>query len=323
MMKRSLLAIAVGSLSLSAYADNAVTVSGFTDITYTNATDTSVFLANAEVDIEGKTENAMVRIDYDLAIGLNGGNNINAATPNGPADSGIIEQAYFAYSGLPMVTVIGGVFNNPIGWEAEDAPDMYQITKGQIYKILDSQTALYGNNIAGVAAAIDLMGMGSITLAGLNDISLQNSAGATSLEENSIAAVVNLTPMKGLGLEVGYVTQQANAGNVYDVNATYSNFGATVGLEYLGAENVVDSAIGATLNYMLMDKLGATVRYETISYEAGGDDTTSVTAAISYALAKNVTVLAEYTDVKQDFNTVLAGAGADSDAINLEFVATF
>ncbi len=315
MMKRSLLALAVGSLSLSAYADNSVSVSGFTDITYTNENTKSVFLANAEVDIEGKTENAMVRIDYDLAIGTNGGGNINAATPNGPADSGIIEQAYFAYSGLPMVTVIGGVFNNPIGWEAEDAPGKYQITSGQIYGILDGQTALYGNNIAGVAAAIDLMGMGSVTLAGLNDISLQNSDGGTSLDENSFAAVVNLTPMKGLDLEVGYVTQQANAGNVYDINATYSNFGAMVGLEFLGAENIVDSAVGVTLNYMLMDDLGATFRYDTVSLTDVDDANVSITGAVSYALASNVTVLAE---LRRDDN----GSVTD-DQLNLEFVATF
>ena len=313
MMKRSLLALAVGTLSLSAYAGSA-TVSGFTDITYTNATDTSVFLANGEVDFAGKTDKASVNVDLDLSIGTgaNGGN------LSGPGDSAVIEQAYFAYSGLPMVTVLGGVFNNPIGWEAEDAPDMYQVTKGQIYKILDNQTRLYGNNIAGVAAAVDLMGMGSLTLAGLNDIGLQDSTNTTALDENSIAAVVNLTPMKGLGIEGGYVTQAGGVGYVYDANLTYSDFGATVGLEYLGAETTVDSAIGATLNYMIMDDLGVTVRYEMISYEAGGDDTTSVTGAVSYALAKNLTVLAEYTDVKRDFDS-----SADSDAINLEFVATF
>lgn len=319
MMKRSLLALAVGSLSLSAYAGS-VEVSGFTDITYTNATDTSVFLANAEVDVVGKTDKAMVRIDYDLAIGVNGGTNINAATANGPADSGIIEQAYFAYTGLPMVTVLGGVFNNPIGWEAEDAPGMYQITKGQIWGILDGQTALYGNNLAGVAAAVDLMGMGSLTVAGLNDLGLQDNTGTTALDENSVAAVLNLTPMEGLDLEAGYVTQQGGAGNVYDINATYSNFGAIIGVEYLGAENAVDSAIGATLNYMIMDDLGVTVRYETISWAAAGSEsTTGITGAVSYALAKNLTVLAEYTDLK-----ALGGVdGADSDAINLEFVATF
>ena len=280
-------------------------VSGIIDVTYANNNDTSLFLANAEIDINSKlSKQASVRLDTDLSLALNEGENANLS---GPRDSAVIEQAYFAYNPVKAVTVIGGVFNNPIGWEKEDAPDMYQITKGQIYGILDGQTALYGNNIAGVAIA-GAVGPATITVAVLDEL------GHNDLSKNSYAAVVNVAAMKGLDIELGYVTQEAGAENVLDINVTYSIMGATIGLEYLKPDEAIDSAMGITLNYQINKMLGATVMYDKVT-PAIGDDTTSYAIAVSAELASNLTVAAEY----YNFND-----GNDDDpAVGLEFIASF
>jgi len=306
MFKKIIPITVLAALPAAAFAGSA-TVSGFADITYTNDNDTSVFLANAEVDVSNKlSDQVSVRLDTDLSLAGNGGAN---AGLSGPADSAVIEQAYFAYTPIKEVTVLGGVFNNPIGWDKEDAPDMYQISKGQIWNILDDQTALYGNNIAGVAVAGGV-GPATITVAALNEI------GHNDLEKNSYAAVVNVTAAKGLDVELGYVTQEAGAENVLDINATYAIMGATVGLEYLMADKVVDSAMGITLNYQINKMFGATVMYDTVSYEASGkDDSASYAIAVSANLASNLVVAAEYysTDI----------SGDDDPKVGLEFIASF
>lgn len=293
--------IAAPALALAEGAN----VNGFADITYSNDDDTSVFLANAELDVSKKlTDKVSVRIDTDLAIAGNGG--VNAGL-SGPMDSAVIEQAYFALSAIKGVTILGGVINNPIGWEKEDAPDMYQISKGQIYGILDGQTALYGNNVAGVAAA-GAVGPATITVGVLNEI------GHNDLSKNSFAAVVNLAAVKDLDLELGYVTQEAGAKNVLDINATYSIMGATIGVEYLMPEEIIDSAVGLTVNYKINNMLNATVMYDMVT-PAAGDDTTSYAVALTAAPDPNLTVAAEY----YNFND-----GNDDDpAVGLEFIATF
>ena len=306
MFKKIIPITVLAALPAAAFAGSA-NVSGFADITYTNDDDTSVFLANAEVDVSNKlSDQVSVRIDTDLSLAGNGGGN---AGLSGPADSAVIEQAYFAYTPIKEVTVLGGVFNNPIGWDKEDAPDMYQISKGQIWNILDGQTALYGNNIAGVAVAGGV-GPATITVAALNEI------GHNDLEKNSYAAVVNVTAVKGLDVELGYVTQEAGAENVLDINATYSIMGATVGLEYLMADKIIDSAMGITLNYQINKMFGATVMYDTVSYEAtGADDTASYAVAVSANLASNLVVAAEYYSTD--------ASGDDDPKVGLEFIASF
>lgn len=319
MIKKIIPLAIITMLPATVFADDAINkadVSGFVDVTYSNDNDTSVFLANAEVDISNKmSKQVSVRIDTDFAIATNGGTNAGLSGPN---DSAVLEQAYFAYSPIEGATVIGGVFNNPIGWEKEDAPDMYQINKGQIYKILDNQTALYGNNVAGVALAGGF-GSTSVTVAALNDIGLND------VSKNSFAVIVNAAPMKGLDLELGYVTQEKAVGlsaeNVWDVNATYIGMGATVGVEVLGAGDIIDTAIGTTLNYAINPMFNLTVRYDTVSYQgvlAAKDDTTSYALAGTFNAAKNLAILAEYTNQDGTLTTT-----AEDEIFTLEFIASF
>jgi len=299
-MKKRLIAIAtLAALPALSFAGGA-TVSGYVDVTYSNNDDMSVFNSAAEVDIENKlSDKVSVRVDTDLTL-----NGHTSAT---------IEQAFFAFTAHKNITVLGGAFNNPMGLEKEDAPDMPAITKGQIWDILDGQTALEGNNVAGVAAAA-AVGPATITLGVLNDI------GNADNEKNSFALVANITPVKGLDLELGYVTQEdtditPTAGNVLDVNAVYSIAGATISLDYLAADNVIDSAIEVGLGYAITDKIGVYGRYDVVAYEADIDDTTTMTLYASYQLASNLLVSAEYHSADNGTDT--------DDSAGLEFIATF
>ena len=333
--------------------DSKLAVSGFVDITYTAVDDTAVqtanksptekkFAANGEVDFAGKlADKVSVRVDTDLDLVTNGGANVAGS------DSARIEQAFFAYSAMDKVTVIAGVFNNPIGLEKEDAPDMLQTTHGQIWAIMDGQTALNGNNIAGLAAAVNVASNTTVTVGLLNDLQQTN-------EKNSLALALNVTPMKNLDLEAGYVSQasradaitagSATAGgatygsqgtvvgsaeNWWDVNATYKYEGLTVSAEYLAAKKIVDGAYGVTGNYMWSNGFGVTARYDVVSYGDPFDtvkDTKTATLAGSYMLAKNLTALLEYRtqDDPNDTDGVPGGGIiSDGDLVQVEFVANF
>ncbi len=319
-MKKNVIAMAVAATMAPGFAAAADSkVSGFVDIYYTNDSDNdiSVFKANAEVDFASKLSDVVsVRVDADLALAAAGGANANVALAptnvTGPMDSAAIEQAFFAAGIAEGVTLIGGVFNNPVGWEAEDVTDRYAITATKNYDLLDQQTALWGNNIAGVAVAGDL-GPVTITGAVLNDI------GLAALDKHSMALVVNATPVAGLDVELGYVTQEAQAGNVTNLNATYRNAGLTLGLEYMTAEKALDTGITAMANYMFTPAVGATVQYSSQDGDGFGSDAdTRLSVAGIWNIADNLSVLAEYnTDDDGEVNS------KSDDTVNLEFIAKF
>ncbi len=341
-MKKTALSLAV----LGAFAANSAVaapeasanVSGFADIIYTAADDlTSTtdgksttegkFDATAEIDIMATlSDNVTVRVDTDLTLS--------------GETSGQLEQAFFAWAASNNFTLIGGVFNSPVGWELEDAPDLYQITHGQIWNILDGQTALDGNNVAGIAGAFNF-GMATITAAFLNDLQQSN-------EENSLALIGAITPVEGLNLELSYVTQASrtdsdntgtygfgknstvvgSAEDVLDFNIAYKWEGLTASFEFLTADKVIDAAMAVVANYNF-GSFGVTGRYDTVSYDTpfqAVQDTDTITLAGSYSIASNLTALLEWRS-QDDPNDVTEENGGgiigDGDIIQVEFVATF
>ncbi|MBV1914976.1 MAG: porin [Pseudomonadales bacterium] len=325
-MKTKLLTLATGGLlaasTFTHAADVAVEeivesleVSGFIDIIYTGIDEAAdgtgasgknpneqKFGADGEVDITGAYDKVSVRIDVDVRAGS--------------SDSGDLEQAFFVAGLTDQYAIVGGVFNNPIGWEAHDAPDMYQTSHAYNWDILDGATALYGNNVAGVAVAAD-WGMFYATGAVLNDL-------AQTDEENSLAVVLGLKPIDGLDIELGVVTQadkdnagNATAGNVTDLNATWVIADLTLAAEILLADAIVDDSTLLLANYAFGGGFGLTGRYEVINF-ASNEDLTRMTVAGSWQAAKNLAVLAELSDSDS------SNAGdPDGKVLTLEFVGTF
>ncbi len=317
-MKKKLLPLAIAAAMAPGFAA-AADVSGFVDVIYTLADDQAAgvttpsptegkFVASGEIDVSASpADGVTVRMDVDV---------------DSVSDDVKIEQAFFAWGATEGVTVIGGVFNNPIGKEAQDAPDMWGTNAGVINNILNDQTALDGNNVAGLAVMGDI-GPATVTAGLLNDL-------ANSDEENSFALVVNASPVDGLDLELGFVTSadQADSANaaaaegVTDFNVSYmipGVDGLSVALDYMVAGAVVDSAYEFMINYSMGD-FGAGVRLEAVAWESGADDSERTTIHGSYQVASNLVAILEIAD-GDDVNP---GAGIEADSLTtLELIATF
>ena len=319
------LPLAIAAAMVPGFA-SAADVSGYADIIYTIADDAAdntgvngdnpnngKFGASGEVDFTASpADGVTVRMDVDLMLDTAGAGN-----------SAVLEQAYFAWGATEGVTVLGGVFNNPIGKESQDdAPDIWGTNRGVVANILDNQTALYDNNVAGLAGAF-AAGPATVTVAVLNDLGQVD-------EKNSIAAVVNMTPIEGLDVELGYVTQDNDttaAGNVIDLNLAYATpvEGLSVGLDYLSPAEIIDAAYEVTLNYDLADMgLGFGVRAESVAWAASGvDDSTRTTFRVYYAAASNLTAALEVAS-GDDANPMTAVTGIQADNLTtLELIATF
>ncbi len=327
-MKKNLITLAIAAAlasPLTIQAADSASVSGFANIDYnsygdggtnSNGSTSNAFGADAEVDVQATKGSVTVRADLDFNL-------LDTGTTGAT-----LEQAFFAWGAAEGVTVIGGVFNNPIGQEAVDYPDIEFNSHSIVYNILDHQTELNGNNIAGVAVAGGNE-MFTGTLAVLNDIGgATDNKGST---ENSIAAVLNVNPMEGLALELGYVTQDDTtaAGNVLDINAQYGIAGFTVGLDYLMADKIVDNAYNVWGSYAINDKFAVKARYEAVSFEGTGTDTiTKYSLYGSYAIADNLSTALEYSQGDRGNtvgNTTIDAVTQviDDSTINLKFIGTF
>ncbi len=306
------LPLAIAAAMVPGFA-SAAEVSGFADIFYNVSSDSApttdgLFTANGEVDITAApADGVTVRMDIDTSLAT-----------DGTASSVNLEQAYFAWGVTEGVTVLGGVFNNPIGAEAEDAPDINFNTHGVVYNVLNNQTALYGDSVAGLAGAF-AVGPATITIAYLDDIAL-------TPEENSIAVVVNLAPMEGLDLEVGYVTQKDDvtaAGNVANFNLSFTGVeNLTLGLDYLMPSEIIDSAYEVSALYNF-GAVGVGVRLEDVAY-AAGDSNSRTTLRVSYQVASNLTAALDISDGTVDVAGVSSVDGIAADgATTLELIATF
>ena len=335
-MKKTLIALAVAAATTTPFVANAAapTVSGFADINYTLIDDTrenpvtdindkeNQFAADGEIDFAGNlASNVRVQADIDLS------------TTTGSFDSAEIEQAFFETDISNNIGIIGGVFNNPIGWEAEDRPNMYQTSHNFSYDILNSQTALRGNNVTGVGVTGKFSTV-SVTAAVLNDIQ-------EVPEENSIAVAVGINPMPELAIEIGFITQDNDGlycnnfvviagipygindcnfgmGNIIDANVTYKlPNGMTVAGEFLTASELVDYSAMAMLNMPIPEtSMSVTLRGESLSLDGDDNDTTALTLAGVYTMNKALSFATEAKYIDGDFN--------DGDMqVGLEAIASF
>ena len=350
-MKKNMIALAVAAAMIPGFAAaEGATVSGYADITFKSTNDTSygnsgvknIFGAAAEINVRNTVGDVTVGADADIGVATNNTNS-----------SAQLEQAFFAWNAGPA-TIIGGVFNNPIGLDAEDSTDMVMVSHSAVYDALNSQTVLHGNNIAGVAAAF-AAGPATITAALLND--LQHARDDSNNDTLSVALVANMSPMEGLDLELSHVTQEsdgvttgatgdahnyttnktgldvnAGVGNVTNFNAAFTMGQVSASLDYLMPSEVVDSVYDLTLGFQANDALGVAVRFSetayadkaTINGAANQDlsahlaDTSSITLQASYKIADNLKLKLEH---KAD-ETDVAGS-EDTSMTTAKFIATF
>ncbi len=338
-MKKKMIALAVaGAFAVPATSAFAVDVSGFADVQLTVTSDPAdntaklltppgenaaenQFSANAELDFTHTVGDVTVRADVDLTL----------ASPAGAgSDSGELEQAYAAWKITPMLTAIGGVFNNPIGQDEEDIVDQRFISHSATFAVLDHQTyQFHGNNVAGVALT-GMVGPATVTGAVLNDIG--NGHGSTTtvsgvdvpdskaVGKNSLALNVNVSPSQvpGLDVEFGLVTQESynastnpsSAGNVYDLNASYDWMGMVdVGFDYLVASDIVDAAYDVWVKGTPGMGIDLGLRYSAVSWDSAvmgnnADDHTATSVYAAYSPASNLELAFEWKDGDQGNKTV-------------------
>ncbi len=327
-MKKTLITIAA-IMALPAVAHSAaptdVKLDGFVDIVWavSDGTDLGIngseghFATSGELDMKTQLSGPVsLRLDADLGTSTTGG------------DSAELEQAYLGWAINNELSLKAGVFNNNLTLEKEDAPDLYQVTHGQLWDIWNATTTESGNNLQGVELSYKA---GDITaFAGfLNDL------GGVP-EENSIKLGAEIRSIPNMTLTAGLITQDdgtiANPTieNIIDINALWNvSDKLTVGGELMLPGEIIDMGLMVMANFKVDDKFSGTARFDMVSYDiAGSDDTTSITLAGLYAIENNLFANAEIR-INSDDNgppnvAQTRGIGeGDGTTVHLELLATF
>jgi len=139
----------------------------------------------------------------------------------------------------------------------------------------------------------------------------------------------------GNALAAGYAN---TAGDVIDFNVTYGIAGATVGLDYMTASNIIDSAYTIWGGYHI-GKFDAKVCFENVSFESNTiltgnapEDHEVITFYGSYKAADNLKISLEFRDAETGAvkggapnlfkNSAVTGAG-EGMTTTLKATATF
>jgi len=333
-MKKTLIGI-VAAMTLPAIAQGAgiqqVELEGFIDIVWavSDGTDEGVngseghFYTSGELDLKTKLNGPIsMRLDADL----------NPA--DGDNDSGRLEQAFLTWAIDNNLSLKAGVFNNNLGFEKEDAPELYQVTHGQLWDIWNLSTfGLDGNNLQGIELSYKQADFTAF-VGFLNDL-------GDVPEENSIKLGATVTAVKDVTITAGLITQdEGNPGtpsleNIIDINALWKFDGnLTLGGELMLPSEIIDSGLMLMANYQVNPKLSGTLRYDMVAYDGSGvDDTTSLTIAGLYSIEDNLFANAEIR-INSDDNTPTASSfidgvyghsigEGDGTTVHLELLATF
>jgi len=291
-----MLAIPAVVVSSNAYSADAKAVmqnlaaSGFVDVVYTlsdgtdennnannESTEDKKFNVSGELDLESEINpRTALRIDMDLSTDIS---------------SGIFEQAFVNYAFDNNMKLKAGVFNNRLGFEREDAPELYQVTHSQLWDIWDEQTSLNGNNLAGLEFSAQVS-MVTLIAGLLND---RND----TAENISIKWAAEIKPMDSMDIVAGLISADegtatdGNAGTIFDASMSWQWKQLVVGGGLLTADEIYDLGLQATANYAFTDDLSGTARIDYVSYEGDYDNTTSITLAALFAVDKNLYANAE------------------------------
>lgn len=255
------------------------------------------FHTDAEINFKAMVADgvyARVDLDYGLASGTDG-----------------IEQAYGAWKINDMVKLQIGRFNNPLGIEAHDQADLTTISHGLIREfVLNDQVTggSDGNNLDGVAVHLNA-GPAKITVGVLNDI------GGVS-EENSLLLNLSASPVDGLDLNLGVLTQENDTtefGNLINFNAAYGmqlndDMSLKVSLDFITASEILDTGFSLAGHLGFAQGFGVTLRYDMLEDDAS-NELTAITLAGSYKVADNFDLRLEWRNLDDDVD--------DGDQVNL------
>lgn len=309
----------MGNLKHSGFVDIVFTLSDGTDeYDANNNNDSDIdkkFGASGELDLETELNpHTKLRFDLDLSSGV---------------DSAVFEQARLDYAINENMDLTAGIFNNNLGFEKEDAPDMYQTSHSQLWDIWNEQTALNGNNLAGVefSAKVAIV---TLTAGLVNDLNHTD-------EEISFKFAADIQAMESMNITAGLITADegtatttgdTNAGTIIDAAITWKWNNLMVGGEVMSADEIYDLAMQVTANYAFTDFMSGTARFDYVDYELNYDKSTSLTIGALFTVAKNLYANAEIRSMQNDDDATSATANpnrkvGDGTVVQLELVGTF
>jgi hypothetical protein len=291
--------------------------SGFVDMVWTlsDGTDLGIngeegrFNTSGELDIESQ---------FDKGVSMRFDADINPST--GGSDSARLEQIFLQWDIDETMSLKGGVFNNKLTFEREDAPDIYSITHGQLWDIWNFSTAEDGNNLQGVEFNVHLDTI-NLIVGYLNDL-------GDIEEKNSLEIAGEISATENLDITLGIITQDEFLETIFDIFAVYKTDKLLLAGELLIADEGIDNGIMLMANIKLLEKLSATIRFDRVEYDSAiiDDDTSSLTLAGLYSISENLTANAEIRLNDDDNNAVnpsfVVGEG-DGTTARLELIASF
>jgi len=261
-----------------------------------------------EIGVVTAWHGATVRLDVDMLL-----DTVSAG------NDAVIEQAFVT---LPVGTarLLGGVFNNPLGYEVEDEADLDFASHNVIYDILNHQTTLRGNNVPGMALAGTVAGT-SLTVALLDNSGLSSGAG-------SLVLVAGFSAAAALDIELGVLTRGGasadSIGDVADINISWSNEQLSAGFDYAAFARMLDSAVVLWAG-TAVGNLDIKLRYETVAGVEGGRPVRQFTLYGVYpvSLRNAVTLELRHGELAASGLQDMLANAVEGYQLSLEFVGTF
>ena len=304
-MKNKLLSIAslLAVFNLNAIeigpTGSGVELSGFLVLDHASQGGNSGFMSSeVEVDLDWST--GPVSFSMDIDVYKNNDGTVNGTDVNGTE----IEEAVLTYSINDNLSVSAGKMLSYLGFEAYDAPNLYQISTaydqasyGALYDgYADGVSIDYATDMFSVGVWTDLAEKASFEYAlaftGVENLTakyIYGDYGGSSESKQTLWASYQI----GKLLVAGEIAKHDNAGNV--------------------AANDEDGWL-IMGNYSITDPLSLTLRYSNVeSKGATVADTNKFTVSPTYMITDDLAFLAEYSDI----------SGTDNDFIGLELIYTF
>lgn len=315
-MKKRTIALAVAGMMFGAgsafAAAPAVSVNGYAAVNWT-LTD------EFDETNEGQFTIPESEVNFDTE-------NLFIAIGGGAGDSYSIGQAFVKYMITDGWNLKAGKFDSNLTADAGAAPDREFVQHSLIFSTLDEHAGMAS---ATGAAVVGNVGPATVTLGYLNDNSNDATNAPADANENSFMLLVNASPMAGLDLELGILTQDNAMGNITDINATYAINGFTVGLDYAMTSDPVDDGIndfdtGYSIwaGYNFGNGFNLKARYDAVSWEGGGDDWKQTELYGSYALNDNVQVAVSFATLDEG-DSVSPGLDSKTDVTTVQLIGTF
>jgi hypothetical protein len=326
-MKKKLLSLASLLAVLNTHAieigptGSGVELGGFVDYSAVSQGDTTSPVSTAQVELNLDFENGPVSfsLDYDLTAtqGLDSDGDNDVDTDD--TTSGNLEEAVLTYTISDSLSISVGRMLSYLGFEAYDAPNMYQFSYAYDYATEGGQD-IYDGYADGLSVdyATDMFSIGvwtdfaekpsfeyAFAFTGITNLTAKAIFAEYGGDADDIMTLWASYQLDKLLLAVEFATDEKNAGTP----GTLADF----------SDDDID-AFMIMGNYSITDSFAITARYSQAEYT---DGTTSVdvdkfTISPSYSFTDNFSGLIEYSTYD-----VTAGNAEPDDLTAIELIYTF